>query len=81
MSSNLGAAGVGEQGMQSLFPCSSHTIRPRAVEVNTAEEEERKSNSTGERRCLEDIFVGTHLKSKQESRGETVQLVLCKKLN
>lgn len=54
MSSNLGAAGVGEQGMQSLFPCSSHTIWPRAVEVNTAEEEERKSNSTGERRCLED---------------------------
>lgn len=54
MSSNSEAAGVIEQGTQSLFPCSSHTVWPRAEEVNAAEEEERKSNSTEERRCLED---------------------------
>lgn len=29
-------------------------IQPRAVEVSTAEEEERESNSPEERRCLED---------------------------
>lgn len=46
MSSSLGAAGVREQGTQSFFLCFSHAFQPRAVEGNTAEEEERKNNST-----------------------------------
>lgn len=34
-----------------------HIIQPRAVEANTVEKEERKSNSTEERRCLEEPWL------------------------
>lgn len=54
MSSSLRANRVGVLGAQSLFPCSSHIIQPMAVEVNAAEEEEKRSVPTEERRILED---------------------------